>query len=1025
MKGLTNFIKAVIQNFDGIVSVIKSVGTVLVATFAITKLMSFASTIATMVKTFKTLKMATDAATTSQTLLNAAQAATPIGLITAGIAGLAAGILYFCSSTEKAHKAVETLNDFEEEQVKKVYELKDAYEDLKKTRDEQNEAINAEYSYYEELARELDGLVDENGKVKEGYEDRANFIVTTLNEAVGTEMELIDGVIQNYDSETESIYKLIEAKKAQAVLDSNEELYAEAIQKSDEALQNYITTQGIYKQNVSEMESAQSRLNQLQSMSAEEWAKQNGVVGTTNEVYERFILEQAKVAKEMESAQGAVGESRRAMELAEQQYVSYQSTIQNYEGLSSAIISGDSDKISAALRNMQNDFISAETGTRESLERQVKNYEENYEQLKSAIESGSSVVTQEMVDNAKKMVDQAKNELDKFPDSAEKSVDNGLSKYAKSIESNKGKVTSGYAALRDAGAKELDKTEAYTQSGENEVQGLINGMSHVAPQATQKANDIGNDTVNSLNTGIGAHSPSTKTTTSGENFGQGFINGMNNKESAIYQKAYELARKAVEALKAGQQEGSPSKLTYQSGKFFTQGYIDGIASLTKELTKTVQTMTSAAIKTAMDLNGFNFVDEMTTNVADRLENELGKKTDYLLKKITYQNQKKLEEFDNEIKRLEAERDGKLENLQSQLDNAQDDNAKNVIKAQKKALETEYAALIATQNKYKTAYQNASSEMLTGLTTAINSYSDKAKELINTTIGGIADKYQEQYNELITKQDTLISKLKSAGSLFEVSGAGIMTINDLKEQTKQIQQYTQKLQQIKSKVDGELFDEIVNLDMKDGEAFINQLLGMSEADLRAYSKAYQEKMMIAQKASENLYKSEMDGVAKDYKRELQSAMSQLPSQLEELGKQTMKGFVDGLTKDTDYMETEVKTFIAGMVDKFKQELQIHSPSKVMMKLGGFTGEGLVDGLKNTLNDVKRMASDMAYAVSNPLSDMRASVNLASQAVGGRAVGGGSVVNNYNMVQNNTSPKPLSALDTYQARREQISLVKAFM
>ena len=216
VKGLTNFIKAVIQNFDGIVSVIKSVGTVLVATFAITKLMSFASTIATMVKTFKTLKMATDAATTSQTLLNAAQAATPIGLITAGIAGLAAGILYFCSSTEKAHKAVETLNDFEEEQVKKVYELKDAYEDLKKTRDEQNEAINAEYSYYEELARELDGLVDENGKVKEGYEDRANFIVTTLNEAVGTEMELIDGVIQNYDSETESIYKLIEAKKAQA-----------------------------------------------------------------------------------------------------------------------------------------------------------------------------------------------------------------------------------------------------------------------------------------------------------------------------------------------------------------------------------------------------------------------------------------------------------------------------------------------------------------------------------------------------------------------------------------------------------------------------------------------------------------------------------------------------------------------------------------------------------------------------------------------------------------------------------------
>ena len=36
---------------------------------------------------------------------------------------------------------------------------------------------------------------------------------------------------------------------------------------------------------------------------------------------------------------------------------------------------------------------------------------------------------------------------------------------------------------------------------------------------------------------------------------------------------------------------------------------------------------------------------------------------------------------------------------------------------------------------------------------------------------------------------------------------------------------------------------------------------------------------------------------------------------------------------------------------------------------------------------------------------------------------NVTNNYNLVQNNTSPKSLSALETYQARRQQIALVKA--
>ena len=96
---------------------------------------------------------------------------------------------------------------------------------LADARDESVQSIETEYSYYETLADELDTLVDANGQVKEGYEDRVNFILTTLNEAVGTEMELVDGVIQNYQDENKAIYDLIEAKKAEAVLNANEDLY--------------------------------------------------------------------------------------------------------------------------------------------------------------------------------------------------------------------------------------------------------------------------------------------------------------------------------------------------------------------------------------------------------------------------------------------------------------------------------------------------------------------------------------------------------------------------------------------------------------------------------------------------------------------------------------------------------------------------------------------------------------------------------------------------------------------------------
>lgn len=48
--------------------------------------------------------------------------------------------------------------------------------------------------------------------------------------------------------------------------------------------------------------------------------------------------------------------------------------------------------------------------------------------------------------------------------------------------------------------------------------------------------------------------------------------------------------------------------------------------------------------------------------------------------------------------------------------------------------------------------------------ALSDYQTKAQELIDETINGIETKYQEKYDALIEKQNTLISKLKSAGEL---------------------------------------------------------------------------------------------------------------------------------------------------------------------------------------------------------------------------------------------------------------------
>jgi phage-related minor tail protein len=1057
IKGVIDFAKDgitwLIENFEDVKETLKTVGTILITTFAVNKIVSFVQMIGTVITTIRTMKAAIEAAETAQLLLNAAQLATPVGLVAAGVAALASGIVYLATQTKSYTNDVEGLTSWEQTEIDKVYDLKDSYEALKESRDEAVKDVQSEYDHYERLAEELDSLVGKNGEVKEADQDRANFIITTLNEALGTEIEMVDGLIENYKEEKSTIESLLETKRAQAVLNANEESYTAAIENQEEALKSYTTALGIYNQNKTELAEAEEKFAATQKLTAEEWATQQGLSVSSATAAEMYGNELVSLTNKINGSKEAIVQSKTAYLNAEQQYIEYQSTIKNYEGLSSAIISGDSEKIKTALSQMVNDFITAETGTKESLEQQVVDMQTNYESLKKAVESGSEIVTQEMVDEAAAMVKAAKDELDKLPDEASSAANAGASSFANTFGSSQNvALVQGKAnEVKNSAVKGVtdDKKEGES-AGNDFITGYIGGMEVKIPSVNTTGESVGKSAVSGLDSGQESHSPSAATYRSGENFGQGFINGMNSKSNSIWTTAWNLAKTALNALKSGQQEGSPSKLTFQSGKYFTEGYINGVTSLQGDLVTAVKKLVGVAVKTAKDVTEYDFVNT-ASGVAETLADSLSDKTNYMINRMTYENEKKIAEFDTEISRLEANRDKKKNKiqtasdkkvaaLQKKKDKASDDKekaridkqiAKEKASATKliKANEEKYSKLIATQNKYKTAYQDASSEFISEFSEAVNSYSTKAQDLINSTINGIADKYQSKYDALISKQDELVSKLKSAGNLFEVSGAGIMTISDINQQTKQITDYTAALAQIKTKVSSELFDEIASYDMKEGKAFIDRLLMMSASDLDAYNKAYTEKMKAAEKAGEQIYSQDIQKVGDEYQKELNKALSDLPKQLEELGKQSMTGFVNGLTKNTDYMTKEVKTFINSMLATFKKKLKIKSPSRVMEVIGDYTGEGFVLGLKDTINSVRDVASEMAKAAAVPLEDLQKDVNLSRAAVNtsgeGGAVGIGSstVVNNYNLTQNNTSPKSLSALDTYRARRQQIELVKA--
>lgn len=1072
VKAFKDGVNFVIQNKDTIISVIKSIAVAFITYKTV-------DTVTNVFSAFQNLFTAMQAGTGIVTALNTALGLNPYALLAAGIA--AAGIA-LSEYTENYNKAIEEeygLSDAQKGVISGAQQLQTSYNQTAEARDKSLGAIDTEYTYLEGLVGEYNGLIDSNGDVKKGYEDRADFIITRLAEAMGVEREEIEKQIDKNGQLGGSIDELIQKKKAEAYLDASKDAYTEAIQKRQEAMTTYV-------QAVQTNKDAQDAYNKSVEESGPAYETYLQMLQTASSSADDYYWKNYDLIESQKAQKQAIDESAKGLESAEAAYVGYGATIQNWEALSQAAASGSSDAIAQALTNIQTNFITAETGTETSLQNQLTAIQQNYVNMKAAVEQGMPGVTEAQVKEAENLVTAADKELQKLQGKAKADAKNASNSYSnelgagaaraeKNAQKSANSANKGYATgTKKAGKTGTDTTETYAKSiesskgkAEKSASSVVKSTIDSAKTASKGMNAAGQYTTiqygdgmaskkgetqsqgkgiaNSAKTGAGSVSAEP----SGKNFGQGFINGIASKLKAAFDKAKELARKAVEGVKKGQQEGSPSKLTRRSGRFFVQGYILGIASQEKALVKTVQAVVGTAIKTLKSASGDNFA-KAGQAAATQFTNSMQTRINYIMNRTNYLNNSKIAEFDAQITKLQNESASKSWKLQSASDKkvaalqqkadstkskTEKEKLKKQIEAEKAAVkkqisasEDQYKKLINTQNKYKEAYQKASAEMINELQTALNSYQQQAQALIDETINGITTKYTEQYNALVSKQDSLISKMQQAGSLFDVSSAGIMTINDIKQQTADIKAYTAKLQAIKEKVSADLFNQITTYDMKEGSAFMDRLLSMSASDLTAYSNAYEEKLRTAQQAAQNIYKADFTTLSQNHKKDIDKAFKDIPAQLAKLGDNAMKSFVNAMTTNTAYMSANIKTFVNAMVDEFKKDLGIHSPSKVTGQLGSYTGEGFVEGFMDWIPEAERTASKLAEAAKTPIEQLRDAINQripqnATAGATGATAGTTNVTNNYNLTQNNTSPKPLTALETYQARRRQVNMVRA--
>lgn len=701
-----------IKHIDGTERAIAILGGTMGLVFATAKFVKLYQTLQTIYKAFITLKTAIASTAAAQKVLNLIQAASPMGLLVAGIGAVVGGLALYAAATKGATKATDKESESIDKMIEKhdktkksVDEMTKSWKDLKKTRDESVSGTTEQFDYYKKLKDELDDMVDKNGKVKKSQKDRAKFIVTTLNDALGTELKMTGRVIKNYEKEKKSIDKLIEAKKAQAILNANEDSYATAIKGQKGAFQNLEKAQANFEETTSKLEAAQKKLKGAQSnKKLKEYVDKYGQAGMSKWGQELNAAKEAvsKLTNEQKKNQKTVNDS-------EKQWTEYNTTIENYEGLSSAIISGDAKKINSALNKTVNNFISAKTGTKKQLEDQVKNMKKNYEDLKTAVANGTPGVTKKMVGAAKQMVTKSEKELEKYEKKTKKSGQKATDEYKEGLELGKNKAGKKASEIGKLVTKKLKETKT-KEAGENFVQGLKDGMEKGKQSSglITTVTKIAGDALTALKKKLDIHSPSKETAKIGRFFTSGLAEGIEKVYETVGKAVSKLAKKSLSQLKAANKTGKYSDI----GTKVSEAYANGITKQEQKAEKAVKKLVDRAVKKAQKETKNKKSKESFKKLGENLVESFSTAFSKAAEKAAEKVQKKIESMTSSVQeKYDAVKDLQ-DDLQSRLSSGdlftKDDDGKITLTDFK----SETAKIIQYGKNMEALKKTLSSELMT-------------------------------------------------------------------------------------------------------------------------------------------------------------------------------------------------------------------------------------------------------------------------------------------------------------------------
>ena len=663
---------------------------------------------------------------------------------------------------------------------------------------------------------------------------------------------------------------------------------------------------------------------------------------------------------------------------------------------------------------VKKDFDKAEKDTSKS----KKNIENNTT-LKTANNSGAAKSFNVVGNAAKKTantVKKSKADTEKnskiTPTDNSKSGKKTFESYSKEAQKASSKTKTSVKTLKSTATKTLAANDgaakkAGAKLGNDFAKGIAS-KSGAAKSAGSKVAKAGSS---------GASSQKSSFVSVGSNLSAGIASGIRSNSGAVSAAARETVRAAVVAAKAEGKIHSPSRVMDSDvGKWMPLGMAAGIRKHTKDVEDASGEMANASVEataTALGIHSpsrvykdaigknipkgvakgvregqteLNAEMKLSVNEALSAAKSASKKGNYsdignnlvsgiseALNTAKSRSSETVQEIiDQQTSKVSSKHDTAEKNLQDKISKTKNKKKKAKLKKQLKKLKKQNAAeekqLKIAGEKTAAAYNDA-----------FEKEADRLNKIAQEKLQELSDEYQEAYNNIKNKMDSLTDKQQSWGNIY-----------NLDQNIMDIEKYQKNLKSLENKIPESMMEKILGMDIDAGNAYMTWFQHMSEAEQQAYINKWNQQQSMSKTFSENFFGDDLAKLQANYESEMKTVTDDLQKEMKQAGVNIAKGLTAGMESETRNLSKSMKKICQNIIKTAQNTLKIHSPSREFAKIGSYDIQGAIKGHEKEAPNLykqmgtisQNMAQKFAKAklnVQDIQSRMQDAINLQMQTI----------------------------------------------